>query len=267
MRAARTRKGTGGERARACARRRRGGQDAFDRPVANATIGVHDVGICGHMPDQRAAVTDADGVAVLHGLGFTGGEVDSRSWEAWVQGRGLLGDYHDRRAALPRRQILRHGPLPPWKGRSRRGRESPLRAHTSAPTTARARGRDRRRRLVPARRSPTRESITVRIPESRGQRATRVPVVHGAPAGRSARLPSRAEGRARGPSPSTRSRSCSWTRPRRRSRRTSVRDRRAGRDGASRSRSAFPAGSWTLRLGGGERSGRATARLVVKDEA
>ena len=50
-------KGTGGEarlaRARDVVVEVR---DAFDRPVPGATIGVHDAGLCGHMPDQRAAV-------------------------------------------------------------------------------------------------------------------------------------------------------------------------------------------------------------------
>ncbi|HVG94335.1 MAG TPA: hypothetical protein VND21_07800, partial [Planctomycetota bacterium] len=112
-------KGTGGEarlaRARDVVVEVR---DAFDRPVAGATIGVHSAGLCGHMPDLRAAVTDLEGRAVIPALGFEGGDDDAEGWEAWVSGEGLLGDYHD--IAVPLLpsppQVLHHSPSPTVEG-------------------------------------------------------------------------------------------------------------------------------------------------------
>ncbi len=43
-------------------------RDVLDHPVSGATIGGRDSNTCGHMPDQRIAVTGLDGRAVMLGV-------------------------------------------------------------------------------------------------------------------------------------------------------------------------------------------------------
>jgi hypothetical protein len=93
-------------------------RDAFDRPVAGAVVGARSARTCGHMPDQRVAVTDLHGRAVLGNLGVDGADEDSMGWECWVLAETISATYHDLAVSARRRppQVLRHGPSEPIEG-------------------------------------------------------------------------------------------------------------------------------------------------------
>ncbi len=114
-------------------------RDAFDRPLAGATIGVRGSNTCGHNPDQRVAVSDREGRAVLHGLGLDGDDGETRTWEAWIVGEGIRSTYHEIAVPVypssPRMlpQILRHGPSAPIEGTVLDSEGRPVRgAHVGA---------------------------------------------------------------------------------------------------------------------------------------
>jgi hypothetical protein len=92
--------------------------DALDRPVAGALVGARSSRTCGHMPDQRLAVSDAHGLATLADLGPAGADPDAMGWELWVAAPSIQGDYHDvTLSAFPGPpQVLRHLPSRPIEG-------------------------------------------------------------------------------------------------------------------------------------------------------
>ena len=93
--------------------------DALDRPVAGALVGVRDASTCGHMPDQRIAVSDLDGMAVLRGLCPRDLRSDvNEGWETWVVEERLESAYDT--LEIPtlrgRPQVLRFGASYPIVG-------------------------------------------------------------------------------------------------------------------------------------------------------
>ena len=93
-------------------------RDALDRPVSGATVGVRNSRSCGHMNDQRIAVSGLDGMAVIPGLCAEGDWAVNPGWECCVVADGIELDYHD--LVVPTRpsppQILRHLPSRPIVG-------------------------------------------------------------------------------------------------------------------------------------------------------
>jgi hypothetical protein len=93
-------------------------RDALDRPVAGALVGARSARTCGHMPDQRLAVSYAQGLATFTAMGPAGADYDAMGWELWVAAPSIRGDYHDVvLSAFPGPpQALRHLPSRPIEG-------------------------------------------------------------------------------------------------------------------------------------------------------
>jgi hypothetical protein len=93
-------------------------RDALDRPVGGATVGVRVSSTCGHMNDQRIAVSDFDGLAVVPGLCSDESPDWNCGWEAWTVSEGIRSEYHDVVVPLRRSrpQVLRHLPSRPIEG-------------------------------------------------------------------------------------------------------------------------------------------------------
>ncbi len=93
-------------------------RDALDRPLSGAVIGVRNSRSCGHMNDQRIAVSGLDGMAVIPGLCAEGDYAVNPGWECCVVADGIELDYHN--LVVPTRpsppQILRHLPSRPIVG-------------------------------------------------------------------------------------------------------------------------------------------------------
>lgn len=78
--------------------------DELDRPVPGAVIGVRDGRTCGHMPDQRVAVSDADGIAVIPSLCDASASGFNDGWEGWVVAESLESTYISLDATEARRE-------------------------------------------------------------------------------------------------------------------------------------------------------------------